>query len=229
MNNFDLSSKKYPIILVIICVIFVLLIVKAFDMAPNAKEETFSSAKEPAVNRVAEENNRPIINDNQAAQNNEEDFAEDETTETDTISSDENSEEISPIDENSENIVQNNNQEENTKPQLTKEEEALLKLNIAHKFQTSGQYERALTDYQAILDESPNLDISANCYEEMAKLHGAQKHYGTALSMAQKAYNMEPTSAREVLLARLYYITGDKEEGQTRLNSILQREFLPNE
>ena len=51
------------------------------------------------------------------------------------------------------------------------------------------------------------------------------KRYGTALSYAQKAYNTYPTSSREMLLARLYYKTGDLDKATKRMNNVLQRDF----
>ena len=51
------------------------------------------------------------------------------------------------------------------------------------------------------------------------------KKYGSAMSYAQKAYNLSPSTNRELLLARLYYKTGDVDKATKRVNNILQRDF----
>ena len=40
-----------------------------------------------------------------------------------------------------------------------------------------------------------------------------------------KAFNLSPNSHRELLLAKLYYKTGDTYKATQRINNILQREF----
>jgi hypothetical protein len=59
----------------------------------------------------------------------------------------------------------------------------------------------------------------------MADVYGIVKRYGTALSYAQRAYNAAPTTSREMLIARLYYKTGEIDKATKRVNNILQRDF----
>ena len=65
----------------------------------------------------------------------------------------------------------------------------------------------------------------ATSYEGIASIYAARHKYGSALSYATRAYNMSPSSSRELLLARLYYKTGDMEKATRRINNILHRDF----
>ena len=59
----------------------------------------------------------------------------------------------------------------------------------------------------------------------MAIVYAISKRYGSAISAAQRAYNIAPTSNREMLLARLYYKTGDTERATAKANNVLRRDF----
>ena len=62
-------------------------------------------------------------------------------------------------------------------------------------------------------------------YRNKAIAYAKERRYGTALAYAQKAYNMNPTTEGEVLLARLYYKTGDYTKANDRMNNVLKRDF----
>ena len=95
----------------------------------------------------------------------------------------------------------------------------------AEKLKKDKQYVKAIEEYQKISTVTNDTNTVAKSYEEIATIYAIVKRYGTALSYAQKAYNMSPSSSREMLLARLYYKTGDMDKARRRVNNILQRDF----
>ena len=95
----------------------------------------------------------------------------------------------------------------------------------ANELKNQQKYQEAIIELKRIYDTSEDHVIKSNCYEEIAIIYGIDKHYGTALAYAQKAYNMYPTTNREILLARLYYKTGDTEKANNRINNVLNRDF----
>ena len=88
-----------------------------------------------------------------------------------------------------------------------------------------GIYQEAIKDYQKAYDLADNNEEKALCYEGISNVYAKQKRYGSALSYAQKAYNMYPNTSREILLARLYYKTGDLNRATIRMNNVLKRDF----
>ena len=75
-----------------------------------------------------------------------------------------------------------------------------------------------------LLEISKPNNVSFVSIDEMKSLI-----YGSALSAAQRAYNLAPSSHREVLLARLYYKTGDIDKATSRVNNVLRRDFSIND
>ena len=96
----------------------------------------------------------------------------------------------------------------------------------AQKYMVEKQYVKSLEEFQKASLLAEDNSSKAACYEEIANIYGIVKRYGTALSFAQKAYNLAPTTARETLLARLYYKTGDIDKATRRINNVLQRDFI---
>ena len=120
---------------------------------------------------------------------------------------------------------ENNNVEENKPTSLTKAQETELMFLDAQKLKDEKQYVKALEEYKSILGKNIDSNTNARCYEEMAGIYSIVKRYGTALSYAQKAYSIAPSSNRELLIARLYYKTGDIDKATKKINNILQRDF----
>ena len=111
------------------------------------------------------------------------------------------------------------------KVELTPEEKAEKAFLTAQKYKRDRQFVKALQEYQKIPAITNDTSMVARSYEEIATIYAIVKKYGTALSYAQKAYNMSPSSSREMLLARLYYKTGDIDKATRRINNVLQRDF----
>lgn len=229
-NNLDINSKKFLIILVVMMLAFVLLIIKAFDIMGKANEDPLR----PQVNmsEVGELGGDNQTTDGQQNENNTANtntdvehhvsFVEEEqqkesqpaeTTNNQTIT-----EPLAPINEN-------NNVEESKPISLTKAQETELMFLDAQKLKDEKQYVKALEEYKSILEKNIDSNTNARCYEEMAGIYSIVKRYGTALSYAQKAYSIAPSSNRELLIARLYYKTGDIDKATKKINNILQRDF----
>ncbi len=218
MNNFDLGSKKYIIILAIICIVFVLLIAKAFDMASNSENEDFNSAKEPVVNTVV--NNNVPANVNTQEEEIQEENSQFESEYTDESEFD------------NEEIQDDESEEEATKPEaeeLSLEEKAAARLYIATKFRTTNQLDRAMYDYQEVAKKSQNSEITAMCYDGIANIYAISKDYEKALSYANQANNLMPATSREMFIARLEFKLGKEEDAKNRIANILSRDFLYND
>ena len=222
MNNFDLESKKYMIILLAIFLAFALVVIKAFDYIPdepqdgaNIKQEQVLNVQEkPIKQKYTEEQEEQPEQTKKRGLNvdlrNHVDIIPEESAPL-KVSQPMELETIEPVNENSNN--------------LSSEQQLELKLLEVQKLVDTKQYVKALEEYKSIAESVSDTHTKARCYEEMANIYGIVKRYGTALSYAQKAYNTEPTSNREMLLARLYYKTGDLDKATKRMNNVLQREF----
>ena len=224
MNKYEeFNSKKFLILTLIICVVFFIVIVKAFQYIPNQEN-----------NQVVQ----PKIEDINSVSNSSSEEDENATEEKATISTKD--EQNASAEEKKLRILQKSNEEleniedlpkeaaeENaqTEPELTPEEKAEKAFFTAQKYKKDKQYVKALEEYNKIAEITNDTAIIARSYEEIATVYAIVKRYGTALSYAQKAYNMAPSSSREMLLARLYYKTGDIDKATRRINNVLQRDF----
>ena len=109
--------------------------------------------------------------------------------------------------------------------ELTPEEQVEKVFATAYKLRSEKQFVKALEEYKKIPELTSDSNLVARSYEETATIYAIVKRYGTALSYAQKAYNMSPSSSREMLLARIYYKTGEIDKATTRINNVLKRDF----
>ena len=213
INN---NSKKFLILILIVCVAFLVLIINAFEYLPNKSgDEIINRTNVEEINKAAE----PVETEEAKEQPKEErgtlNINLDQPTKVDEP------EKLEPIAVDGDNAVA-----EDAKPvELTPEQKADEAFRAAKAYRHSKQYVKALEEYQKIPMITKDNDTIARSYEEIAFIYATVKRYGTALSFAQKAYNMSPSSSREVLLARLYYKTGDMDKATTRINNVLQRDF----
>ena len=213
INN---NSKKFLILILIVCVAFLVLIINAFEYLPNKSgDEIINRTNVEEINKTAE----PVETEEAKEQPKEErgtlNINLDQPTKVDEP------EKLEPIAVDGDNTVA-----EDAKPvELTPEQKADEAFRAAKAYRHSKQYVKALEEYQKIPMITKDNDTIARSYEEIAFIYATVKRYGTALSFAQKAYNMSPSSSREVLLARLYYKTGDMDKATTRINNVLQRDF----
>ncbi len=222
MNNFDFESKKINIIIFLIFIGFALVIIKAFDYLPDA-DNNMQNTRNADINKVMDMRGRQNQEEVQPQQPEEQqeaqsqandfnvDLSKDVTPEPAEVKP---AEPMEPIEEVSAPIQG-----------ASDVSEIDMKFMNAQKLKEEKQYVKAIEEYKSILEQNSEPQVTSRCCEEIANIYGIMKRYGTALSYAQKAYNTYPTSSREMLLARLYYKTGDLDKATKRMNNVLQRDF----
>jgi len=229
MNNFDLGSKKFMIITLVILGIFVLLIVKAFDFMASHQPDNGQLQQATDYNRIMDnmqfQNNQEESRQDKNQQNQDEQQSLDVDLQNNIDIKEEEQAKTAPT-EQIEEIIPEGTAE--TERNLSDEQETELKFLEIQKIKNDKQYVKALEEYKSIADGSSDVNVKARCYEEMANIYGVVKRYGTALAYAQKAYSIAPTSSRELLIARLYYKTGEIDKATTRINNVLKRDFANN-
>lgn len=229
-RNIRSNMKRFLLILVVILMVFFMLIIKAFDTAKQVNKlqnkQVSIAENESFVDKVQDEQNEQNANEvnseidvehHVSLMEQEQNIKVDEKTKNHTVEM----EQLEQIEENN----QSASQEESKLNNLTQEQEIELAFLSAQKLKQNKEYVKALEGYKSILEKNVNNEVNAKCYEEMAGIYGVVKRYGTALSYAQKAYSIAPSSNRELLIARLYYKTGDIDKATKKINNILQRDF----
>ena len=185
---------------------FVLAIYHAFNYLPANVTET--SRSEDAMTLSEEIKDMDIENTDREDERSDED-EEEEYNEADDFSEEDNA--------GSEDKIREE------KPNNTDSYQNLL--SNAEQYFNKGEYEKSAEAYIKAVELTENADNKALCYEKIALSYAYLQRYGTALSYAQKSYNISPTTEREVLLARLYYKTGSQNKAMERMNNVLKREF----
>lgn len=227
-RNIDFDTRKYIALLLLVCLIFAILVIKAFDYLPQKDEVLQEQAISEQIN-TSSEKDVDIKDEDIDEQKNEEaeEAEEDVVVEKKTIAKE--NVDFVEIDKPSgaDNIKSEAVSVQENSPQVLNSEEKVFKiLYSANKARIAGEYKTAIDEYQkvALLTEDKNLVASS--YEGLSHVYAANKRYGTALSFALKAYNMSPNSAREMLVARIYYKTGDIDKATKLVSNILKREFI---
>ncbi len=237
MNNYtEFNSKSFLIILFLICAVFLELIIKVFSFIPDSNTDkvvsrnmTANTQKPRAVEQSVKEENNTVQEEAQVEQKTDTVSAVQDRQQNTMFQPTPNEQEsLENIDELPQEASAENlsNNATNTEPAAPSVEEQVLKIFVeAGKLKKDKQYVKAIEEYQKISTITQDTDTIAKSYEEIAAIYAIVKRYGTALSYAQKAYNMSPSSSREMLLARLYYKTGDMDKATRRINNVLQRDF----
>ena len=227
--NKNFNSKKFFILLTVVCVVFVVAIINAFMYLPTDD------------NQILKVGNADV-NMNYSDKTQSEDDSEDNTTSEEQSSNkkgkivvNDDLEEIDAppgVNEGAVNIEGTEAAKANAEAgdskaevELSPEQKAEAALIAGNKYRNDKQYVKALEEYQKVYNITQNKDLVASSYEGIATVYASNKRYGTALSFATKAYNMSPSSNREMLLARLFYKTGEVDKATQRVNNVLKREF----
>ena len=231
MNKYiESNSKKFLIMLLLICVVFLVVIIKAFEYIPVTDNDALitrsnvENINKPAQNSDEEQNENTDNTEKKALDINlTPDFVEKPKSEN--LKENKDIEPLENISDLPKDEVEENSSNEIKTVELTPEEKAEKIFITAQKYRKDRQFVKALEEYQKIPTITNDTATVARSYEEIATIYAIVKRYGTALSFAQKAYNMSPSSSREMLLARLYYKTGDIDKATRRINNVLQRDF----
>ena len=220
----DFDSKKFFILLCLICIIFFVIIMNAFNYLPNDNENT-QTIKEP-INKQIEIKPEDITSEETSAK--KEFNVKLPKTDYELMLE----EEIVPPPGLNQDIplppVLNNASEDEVKPIDAPEVKKITAddcIAKAKALTNEKQYAMALKEYQKVSEMTNDVQAIASSYDGIASVYAINRRYGSALAFAIKSYNMAPTTQREMALARLYYKSGDIEKATKRINNILQRDF----
>ena len=233
-NNYEFNSKKYILLLVVICAMFLILIIKAFDYLPQKEdniEDNYNSVE--YVNNINQPSNSDI-NDSERIIKKEQDEEKDKhksghidffkpntnnyekenalTTLTEIDVPSGVKEELPKVDNNSGTITDDN-------------ESALNILANAKKLKQNNDYSNALSELQKVVEHTDSEELKAISYEMIAEIYAINRRYGTALSFANKAYQTSPSASREMLIAKIYYQSGQTDTAINRINNALKKNF----
>lgn len=230
MNSYeDFNSKKFLVLTLMICVIFLVLIIKAFSYLPDSNSNDRNSNINTSQIKLQDETNEKTNIEDSNIKNEEDNNSKKELNvkiqATDKIPEIEEDQNTNKAENELPSIEDETQGAEEQAKELSPEEQAEQTLIQAAKYKKDKQYVKALEEYNKISSITKDTFYVAKSYEEIATIYAIVKRYGTALSFAQKAYNMSPSSSREMLLARLYYKTGDIDKATQRVNNVLQRDF----
>lgn len=222
-ENIDERTVKFGLVIIAVIIIFSI----PFAVVSSKTPKNMANIENPSVEEINEQpSSNPgeeIAEPEEAAS--EEEFAEEEQPANHEEIAEHNEhpaeENLEPLENLPEEVSEANGESEQHVEEVTPES----LMDKASALRRDRDYVKAIEMYKKAAELSGDSAIQAKCYEEMAMLYGMVKRYGTALAYAQKAYNLFPSTSRELLLARLYYKTGDIDKATRRVNNILQRDF----
>lgn len=227
MNKFDMQSAKFVGIIIGICLIFVFVIWHAFSYLPES-DKTNKTQNEVIVPSDEDENSDDDSEEvSQEQEESSEELKEDEYKEPNYKTAERKKDDVKPADEDKLEPLEPIEEDETKNSADKEQEDNILEdvLNKAKEFRLNHKPISAISEYQRAISMTADVSIKAQCYENIALIYASARRYGSALAAAQKAYNTSPTVSREMLLARLYYKTGDTEKANIRVNNILRKEF----
>lgn len=210
MNKIDVKMLRALILVVLLFIVFGAAITKKTQYLPSKENPNMQSV-------VDVQPNDEIINKDSNTENVQESANENKSetvsVESKEVVSDTKSDlpELDKVTENNSEIIDN---------------EAISPFDNAIKLKNEKKYQEALNQFVEIAKNNNDDRLKSSCYEEISQIYALNKKYGTALSYAQKSFNLNPNTRRELLLARLYYKTGDITNATKRVNNILQRDFI---
>lgn len=222
LENIDEKTIKFALVILVVIIIFSIPFAVISNQTPKDK---MVSEIEPALERVnktqtTEEEDSVTeeeISSNEDAEEEEEQSKEEESQEAESES------DVQPL-EPLENLPDEANEANQNSVTIEKPTIDSL-ISKANNYRADKNYVKAIETYKAAAEQADDMTQKAQCYEQVASVYAIVKRYGSAMAYAQKAYNMSPSTSRELLLARLYYKTGDVDKATKRVNNILQRDF----
>ena len=220
MNKFDVRNIRFIGILLGICFIFIMVVVSAFDYLPQNTEEDYISSLIKEENKQAESVSKDATDTSETNEEEQIEISDEDIDEPVTKIQAKPKQDIANIEPLE--IISDN---EITSGENISAKTPETPISKARALKSDKQYSSAIVEYENIIRTTSDPNLKATCYEEVATIYGIQRRYGSALSAAQKAYNLAPTSSREILLARLYYKTGDLNKATERVNNVLKRDF----
>ena len=218
-GNFDERTMKFIILIAVIAVIFSIpfgIVSKKTPKAGNEYSVQTESISEEDRAQDEEQMNEEVPVSSEEEMNSE---SEDEPA-PEEVAEPQPEEQLEPLENLPEEAAEVNQEE--AVSESTSTESMIARANTLRR---EKDYVRAIDLYNRAAESTDDTLMKAQCYENMSTVYAIMKRYGSALSFAQKAYNMAPSTNRELLLARLYYKLGDIDKATRRVNNILQRDF----
>lgn len=196
-----MRNKKYLIILVIIIIVFMVVISKAFDYVPKN-----------------EKSNTPNIeNSTKTMTESEENTIVDETSDDEKL---ENNNATSNTSNNSDSNVSNARQY-----RMSTAEKIETLFFLAEQDIENENYEKAKNSYSEIYGMTDRYSTLARVHEGLANVYAIESDYKAALENAIKSYDYQESASRKVLIARLYYQTGNIAKAKDIINQVLVSDF----
>ena len=207
MGNFDSKTAKIMIALIAIFTMIIVCLPYAYRNVQNDTENAINKQNEYSV---PVHNERFNPNDIKNRFNNNDDDNDDNVSE--------------------EKEVRKNERKSQIKLEEINEDEKIpeIESNIfakADSLRDEKKYESAVYEYEQIAKSASDNKIKAKCYENIAMTYAYMKRYSTALPYAEKSYDIEATTERQFLLARLLYKTGHEDKASEKIDEILNSDF----
>ena len=230
-NNFDFESKKYIILLLVVCFLFLILVIKAFDYLPaqNINDENM-----PIKENVVEEQSNGEAGNSQeeikeeTENENKDNIEENQESTKSGVLYKSNDYEINSMFEESE-IELPKSQLDDVPPiieelpnKLSPAEIALKSIINARKYTQVNDYTNAINEYKNAIKNTKDKDILAEVYDGIAQVYILNKNYKTALSFAEKANELSPSFTREFVIAKILYVSGNTGDAINKINKILK-------
>lgn len=229
MNEYYFNSKKYLFLLIIVCTLFLILVVKMFDYLPNYNDEdnnqvlTGNNAEQtiykPEQKEQADNNIKTSEEDLERHKSGHIDFFKQKNNQSEYNIVEEIQAPKSVVDEDLPHQFNKTNTAVNT------DSSALKSILNAKKFELSEDYSDAVSELQKVPELTSDNELLAMSYEEISNIYAKNGKYQTALSFAIKANKTSTSFAREVLIAKIYYKSGNTENAIKMINDALKRGF----
>lgn len=224
MNNFDLKSMRFIGILIFICLVFALVVWQAFSYLPSESDVH----KNDVVVTVPSDDDTDVeseqSDDEDVTQDDEDDSDEDADDENEDDFNEENSGEPAGIDNAPTKLESDEKFDVIEDPaDLSENTDDIIKSALNYREQKN--YVAAINNYEKAIGQTSDIVKKAECNEQISMIYAIMKRYGTALSYAQKAYNLSPSSSRELLLAKLNYKTGNVDKANGQMSAVLNGDF----
>lgn len=212
MGNYDSKLSKIMIAFLLILIGIIICFPIAYNNAPKTNAE---------INKQYDEE---FITEDK---NNEDELSEDDEQDDIDIeykkSRKHYKENIDDIDDTAIEPIEEIN--DNREPVQVESEQNTNIFSSAEQYIKEKNYSQAISEYETIAKNTDDSKVKALCYEKIAYSYAITKRYGTALAFVQRAYNISPSTPRELLLARLYYKTGHQDKANDYIKEILKRDF----
>lgn len=230
MGNFDLKNSRMLIILAIICLAFIGLVWNAFSYLP-ANNDMQKSVSLNTSDEIDKEDDTNL---------DQEDFDQDEQTDETSYDNEvddevelefqrkierQRKEEQEMLKESQQQVTETFDNNERPNAEFLQPNNFDNLYSQADSEVSANNLTEAVNLYKKACESASNNEDKAKCYEKIARIYAVTKRYGTALAYAQKAYLAQATHSRELLLAKLYYKTGDKEKANRKIESLLLKDF----